>query len=279
MLEFFAVCFVIACIGGTGYLLWLKGAAMLVMLATFFAAGSLPFWVVFAIALIATWILVDGYDDGATALIPFIAFCVFAQFIAKVDVAGWMLANAGYVSRQAFWYLALGFCYALGRWILHVSRKARELDDHLAEFRKKRSFVGELDSAEAEIRYAFQEYVSKLNYNPNIVTRNAYHDVCKGGVVPTFSSNKYTVLRWFWWWPISFAGWMLSDFIREALSAVKRSLQWFADGVTKAIFGRRGQFVLSETETADYLAQRNARMREESDAADRSMRGRGPTRG
>lgn len=155
MLEFIAVCFVIACIGGTGYLLWLKGAAILVMLATFFAAGSLPFWVVFAVALIATWILVDGYDDGVTALIPFIAFCVFAQFIAKVDVAGWVLANAGYVSRQAFWSLALGFSYALGRWILHVSRKARELDDHLAEFRKKRSFVGELDSAEAEIRYAF----------------------------------------------------------------------------------------------------------------------------
>ncbi len=269
----------VAVIAGLGYGLWVGGGFVLALLGTFFAFGSPPFWVVLAIVVLAIWILVEGKEDGALALIPFALFCVFTQFIAKFDLIGWVQANTGYVANRAFWYLALGLFYALGRWVLHVRRKAEELDRLAVRFRKDHPFEGSLETASQDIRYAFSEYVDE-RYNPNIGAaashRYSGYDVQKNGVIPSFSANKYTVLRWFWWWPVSLVGWMLNDFIREIFSAFKRMLQWFTDGVSKLIFGQRSKYVLSDAESDAFL---KARRQEESGRREEEGRTsrRGPT--
>jgi hypothetical protein len=272
--DIIGVIVVLAILAGLGYGLWIGGGFLLALLGTFFAFGSPPFWVVLAIAVLAVWILVEAKENGALAIIPFVLFCVFTQFIAKFDLVGWVLENTGYVTSRAFWYLALGLFYALTRWVLHVRRKADELDNLAVRFRKEHPFDGSLVAASQDIRYAFSEYVEE-RYNPNIgAARSIHYDVGRDGVIPSFGSNKYTVLRWFWWWPVSLVGWMLNDFIREIFSAFKRVLQWCTDGVSKIIFGDRSQYVLSDAESDAFLDKKRREAREEGGrTSQRGVRG------
>ena len=261
---------IVLIIGGGIYGLWVGGAFILALLGAFFAFGSLPFWVMVGIAALAIWILVEAREDGASAVIPFILFCVFTHFIAGFNLVHWVRDNTGYLTSRAFWYLTLGFVYALSRWILHVRRKASELDKHEKQYRHKFPFEGSLDTAPESVRYDFGEYLQG-KYFPNIAKEGYgnHHDVRKDGVIPSFNSNKYTVLRWFWWWPFSLLGWMLNDFLRELFDAFKRVLRWFTDGISQIIFGRRNQYVLSQAAADEFEKKTREAKRAAAEEAER----------
>jgi len=230
---------------------------MLAALAVFFAVGSWPFWFVVVLTLGAIWYLEESGEDGALAVIPFIAFCLFVHFISRFDLLAWGRENLGWLVWRAAAYLLIGFAYAFViRWFIHLDRKRKEIDGLEVEFRRQHAFSGPLDQAPAETKFAFTEFIQG-RYNADIA-RNRNYEVAEEGVKPKFSRNTYTLLRWFWWWPFSILGFLLNDLLREAWVRLKRLGQRIADGLSGLVFGRRAGYVLAAAEVAEFKRRRRS---------------------
>jgi hypothetical protein len=236
-------------------------------LAAVFAVGSLAFWILLAVAVGVAWYLEESQEDGVLAVFPFVAFCLVIHFISHFNLVAWGKENVQSLCIRVAAYLAIGFVYPLFRWLLHLRKKAGEIDALVRTFRTESRFEGLLEEAPDEVKLKFSEFIRK-KYQPNLpgVSAGGY-DPVTDGVVPEFGPNKFVMFRWFWWWPFSLLGWFLNDLIRDAWNVIKRGLQHLAEGLSGLVFGRRAEYVLSADRVRELQAKEQQRLDDERQAS------------
>lgn len=259
---------VVALFIALGVIYWIIGAAAV---AVFFAVGAPAFWLVFAIAVVGAWYLVSAEEDGALAVLPIAAFLAFTHFIARFNLVEWVRLNIQLILQNMAWYLLAAFCYSMFRFLLHLRTKAREIDNLEKAFRREYPFEGSLALADDGVRFRFGE-VLHSSYHPYIKPGRSF-DPSSDGVVPTFDRNKYTIFRWFWWWPLSLLGWIFNDLIRTIWDVIKQGLRGVIDWMSSAVFGDRAKYTLTG---AQYTEMWRRRQEEASRQPDDSGYRRGP---
>ena len=158
---------------GMGFFAWMLGIGVVALagLTAFFAVGTLGFYGLVALCILATWwIEATAWEDdhpAALALIPFAIWCLVVHFVSRLNLVDWVRENWSYAATRIGWYLFIGFLFFVVRWVIHVVRKREELDRHEAQFRNDKGIKGALNEESDEVKFQFTEYLTAQGFNPD----------------------------------------------------------------------------------------------------------------
>jgi hypothetical protein len=257
-------------IGGAIYTVisWGLVAAAFAWLAAALAVGTVGFYGLLAVCIVAMWwIEATSWEGGdshpaALALIPFVIWCLIVHFISDLNLVAWVRENWPAAATKVGWYLLVGFLFFVIRWVVHVVQKRDQLDLLEARFRKENNVTVPLNEAPDDVRFRFTEFLRESDYNPDVDETSTFESYypASHGVWPTVRRNWRIILCWIFWWPFEIPRYFFGKLWRDIIRGLREFLANMADWCSKRYFGNRSGYVLDQAKF-DELRRRSLERR------------------
>jgi hypothetical protein len=245
-------------------------AAVVGFLAVTFAVGTIGFYGLLAVCILAMWwIEATSWEDGdshpaALALIPFAVWCIVVHFISGLNLITWVRERWSVAAMRVGLYLLIGFAFFAIRWVVHVVQKRDELDKLGTQFRQAFDVILPLHEAGDEVRFQFTDYLTTHKYNPDVEETQHLlgYSPASGGVWPTVRRNWRIISCWIFWWPFEIPRYCFGKLWQDIIRGLREFLANMVDWCSKRYFGQRSGYVLDKAKYEEVRRQREQKERE-----------------
>jgi hypothetical protein len=194
-----------------------------------FAVGGVLFWTLIVAELVLLFVFTE-YENGVCATISLVCFLAILQFMAKVNVIGFIWEHPLQLLMVAAVYLIAGACWGIFKWRRLVILRLRDHDDALAKFAVAKGLPENTTVLPAQYREEWKRELERGKAFDGPFNGQTLADT------PLARKNKARITRWMSLWIFSMALFFLKDLVVEVFSAMYVKLAKFLQRIADNIY-------------------------------------------
>lgn len=186
-----------------------------------FAFGTIWFWIISAILLISVIIAVES-DSGAVSFVFSLVLAGYLVSIGHGHLFKSIIHHPGRTLAYVLGYILIGVVWAVFKWYLHLRKSRQSIMEYLEKYADNQSFKSYNDFKDRATAIQKADLADKLKW------RSEYN--------PKVSSHKSSIMFWMSYWPFSFLGAILTDFVRNLYNHIYIQIAGFLQRMSDKMF-------------------------------------------